>query len=118
MKLGPISRAESRRRPLGILCFARIACCGNLRVRSRTASLVRRGRSIIDDRYADGQLVEGVARDKNESYLAVMLTNRGTAATTITHMFLVEYPNWFAKWIPSFLTRRMKHFRKKTLWIP
>jgi hypothetical protein len=40
----------------------------------------------------------GGIEDKND-YLALRVTNRGSAATTITHMILYDYPRWLDRWI-------------------
>src|SRR5271166_1784269 len=41
---------------------------------------------------ADAKFFGGATRDEN-TYIAITVTNRGTAATTITHMVLYNYPN-------------------------
>jgi hypothetical protein len=39
-----------------------------------------------------------MSKDKN-NYFIFKVTNRGSAATTITHMVLYDYPRWLDRWI-------------------
>lgn len=55
----------------------------------------------------------GGLEDKH-TYLAVHLTNRGSAATTITHFVLYDYPSKLAMRIPDWLGRWMKKQWPKT----
>ena len=53
----------------------------------------------------------------NKTYLAITVTNRGDAATTITHMVLYDYPTRFAIWIPKrprFIVRWFKKHQPRT----
>ena len=61
----------------------------------------------------DAETFGGGHQDGN-TYIAATVTNRGTAATTITHMVLYDYPTQFALWLPSRLCRRLKSQRPKT----
>ena len=56
----------------------------------------------------------GGGQQDDDTYIAVTVTNRGNAATTITHMVLYDYPNRFARWLPQFLARWIKSQRPKT----
>jgi hypothetical protein len=62
---------------------------------------------------ADAEFWGGVRQDAN-TYVAVNVTNRGSASTTITHMVLFNYPSRLARWLPRQLTRRMKRQRPQT----
>lgn len=42
----------------------------------------------------DAIVIGGPVRDENR-YLALTVTNRGTAPTTITHMVVFGYPSWW-----------------------
>jgi hypothetical protein len=61
---------------------------------------------------ADAIIIGGPQRDKNK-YVAVTVSNRGSAATKITHMVLFNYPGWFSRVCPTF-THRIKRFRPET----
>ena len=45
----------------------------------------------------DAKLFGGIQQD-DDTYLAITVTNRGSAATTITHMVLYDYPTRFGRW--------------------
>ena len=65
---------------------------------------------------ADAILVGGGPQD-DKAYLAIIVTNRGDAATTITHMVLYNYPTDLALWLPKrprFLVRWFKKHQPKT----
>ncbi len=65
---------------------------------------------------SDAILVGGGLEDK-KTYLAITVTNRGDAATTITHMVLYDYPNRLAVWLPKrprFITRWFKKYQPTT----
>lgn len=64
----------------------------------------------------DAKFFGGIEKD-DQTYLAVTVTNRGSAATTITHMVLFNYPNTFGIWLPKrprFLARLFKKHLPKT----
>jgi hypothetical protein len=61
---------------------------------------------------ADAIIVGGLERDKNK-YIALTVSNRGSAATTITHMVLFNCPNWVSRVCPTFAPR-IKRFRPGT----
>jgi hypothetical protein len=54
----------------------------------------------------DAKVFGGGVTD-DETYLSLWVTNRGNTATTITHMFFFNYPNWFAELVPGWLMRRI-----------
>jgi hypothetical protein len=59
---------------------------------------------------ADANLVGGIDED-DKTYLAIAVTNRGSAPTTITHMVLYNYPSRIGPWLPKkprFLLRLFK----------
>jgi hypothetical protein len=60
----------------------------------------------------EAQLVGSGQQDKND-YLAITVTNRGSASTTITNMVLFDYPSWISSWFP--FVRRFKNQRPKTM---
>jgi hypothetical protein len=67
----------------------------------------------------DAILIGGRQRDSN-TYLATTVTNRGDAATTITHMVLYNYPSRLALWLPKrprFLARWFKKHQPKTFLV-
>lgn len=61
----------------------------------------------------DAELYGGVQKD-DKTYLAVTVTNRGSAPTTLTHMVLYNYPSRFARWLPRYLLRWAKSQRVQT----
>ena len=61
---------------------------------------------------AEAQIFGGGQQDEND-YLAITVTNRGSAPTTITNMVLFDYPSWISmkfSWV-----RRFKRQRPKTM---
>jgi hypothetical protein len=65
---------------------------------------------------ADAKLFGGVTRDEN-TYIAITVTNRGTAPTTITHMVLYNYPNRLSLFLskcPRFVRQWFKKHRPGT----
>jgi hypothetical protein len=91
----------------GSFCVA--LCVFVLELRRWFDEGVRLSMSII----ADAKLYGGDHQDEN-TYVAVTVTNRGDAATTITHMVLYDYPSRLALSLPSRLSRRFKSQRPKT----
>lgn len=62
------------------------------------------------------KIIGGLEVDKNK-YLSVVVTNRGSAPTTVTHMVLFNYPNYLAGRVPIWLSARIKRFRPETFLI-
>jgi hypothetical protein len=65
---------------------------------------------------AEAKLYGGEPQDEN-TYLAITVTNRGTAATTITHMVLYNYPDRLSLFLskcPLFVISKSPRFVR--LW--
>ena len=65
---------------------------------------------------AEAKLIGGAPPDEN-TYIAITVTNRGTAATTITHMLLYNYPDRLSLFLskcPRFMRRWFKKRRPAT----
>lgn len=88
------------------------ACVFALELRRWFDEGVKLSMSVI----ADAKLFGGVRPDPN-TYLSVTVTNRGSAATSITHMVLYNYRSRLAPYLPSRLTRYrwMKELRPQTM---
>jgi hypothetical protein len=89
----------------GSLCVA--LCVFVLELRRWFDEGVRLSMSVM----VDAQLYGAIQKDEN-TYLAITVTNRGSAATTITHMVLYDYPTRFGRWVPS-RPRRIVRWLKK-----
>ncbi len=90
----------------GSLCVA--LCVFVLELRRWFDEGVRLSMSVMVDTETFG------GHQDSNTYLAVTVTNRGNAATTITHMVLNDYPSRFGLWLPSRLCRRIKSQRPQT----
>ena len=87
------------------------ACAFALELRRRFDEGVKLSVTIM----ANAKLVGGI-QDEN-TYLSVIVTNRGSAPTTVTHMVLFNYPNQLALYAPRRLARWMKWIRPQTFFI-
>lgn len=77
---------------------------------------VRLSMSVI----VEAKLYGGPVKDEN-TYLAITLTNRGSAPTTLTNMVLYDFPSRLARWLPSYpkwLVRWLKSKLPKTMIVP
>ena len=83
----------------GSLCVA--LCVFVLELRRWFNEGVRLSMSVMVDAE-----IFGAGQQEGNIYVAVTVTNRGNAATTITHMVLYDYPSQFALRLPSRLCRR------------
>lgn len=64
----------------------------------------------------DAKFFGGVIQD-DKAYLSITVTNRGSAATTITHMVLYDYPNRLSLFLskcPRFVRRWFKKHQPQT----
>ena len=64
----------------------------------------------------DAKFFGGITEDK-KTYLSITVTNRGSAATTLTHMVLYNYPNRLSlllSYWPRFLRLWFKKHRPQT----
>lgn len=78
-----------------IAVYAAIVATGALALEIRR--WFETGPRIVVDALPDMTLI-GAERDKDErDLLIVRVANRGDISTTITHMIVVEYPNWLAR---------------------
>ena len=94
----------------GSLCVA--LCVFVLELRRWFDEGVRLSMSVM----ADAKFLGGVQRD-DKTYIAITVTNRGSAATTITHMVLYNYPSLVGLWLPKrprFLNRWLKRYWPET----
>lgn len=91
----------------GSLCVA--LCVFVLELRRWFNEGVRLSMSVMVDAE-----IFGAGQQEGNIYVAVTVTNRGNAATTITHMVLYDYPSQFALRLPSRLRRRFKSQRPNT----
>jgi hypothetical protein len=65
--------------------------------------------------------ISGGLRSDDKTYVAAHVTNRGSAATTITHMYLEFYATSFARFVsrlPLPFRRWMKKQKPKTFLVP
>ena len=46
-------------------------------------------------------------------YLVANVTNRGNAPTSITHMVILDYPTWAARWLPWRMLRLLNWHQKQ-----
>jgi hypothetical protein len=93
----------------GALCVA--VCAFVLELRRRFDEGVRLSVTIMPR----AKLFGGV-QDVN-TYLSVIVTNRGSAPTTITHLALFDYPNRLALHVPRWSARWSKWLRPQTFFI-
>jgi hypothetical protein len=66
---------------------------------------------------AEAKTFGGVTPDPN-TYVAVTVTNRGDAPTTITHLVVYTYPNKVAVYTPRWLSRYFKQLSPKVGFVP
>jgi hypothetical protein len=66
---------------------------------------------------ANAKLFGGGQNDPN-TYLSVIVTNRGSAPTTITHMVFFNYPSRLARYAPRRVARWIKSLRPQTFFVP
>ena len=88
------------------------ACVFGLELRRWFDEGVRLSISIMVD-----VKIVGVGHQDDNTYVSVTVTNRGSAPTTVTHIYLYNYPNRLAQRVPNRASLRLKSLRPETFFV-